>query len=78
MWKRILEPVARTTTPLIVHVIHVGFQCSSDVIYFFLILKMLINIYFWSTMLPINVYGEVEDQMPLDSEDVFIQFLTIQ
>lgn len=34
MWKRILEPVARTTTPLIVHVIHVGFQCSSDVIFF--------------------------------------------
>lgn len=26
-------------------------------------------------MLPINVYGEVEDQMPLDSKDVFIQFL---
>lgn len=31
-------------------------------------------------MLPINVYGEVEDQMPLDSKDVavFIKFLTIQ
>lgn len=26
-------------------------------------------------MLPINIYGVVEYQMPLDSEDVFIQFL---